>query len=137
MEVKLKIAMRGFIIHNNKVLLIRESENYDSPNKGKYDLPGGKINPGENFKEGLLREIKEECGLNVKIGKAFSVQEWRPIVKETIHHIIGTFIKCSVDNPEVKLSKDHDKYIWIDPKDYEKYNLIESTFNAFKDYNEN
>ncbi len=31
---------------------------------GKWDLPKGKIDPGETIEEGALREVEEECGLN-------------------------------------------------------------------------
>ena len=34
----------------------------DEPAKGKLDLPGGFVNPGEGALEGLYREIKEELG---------------------------------------------------------------------------
>ncbi len=31
--------------------------------KGKWDLPKGKIDPGETIADGAIREVKEECGL--------------------------------------------------------------------------
>lgn len=34
---------------------------------GKYEMPGGKIEVGELFTEGLKREIKEETGLKIKL----------------------------------------------------------------------
>ena len=40
------------------LLLVRGGE----PAKGKLDLPGGFVNPGEGVLEGLYREIKEEIG---------------------------------------------------------------------------
>ena len=36
------------------------------PDKGKWDLPGGFIDPGENAEEAACREIKEELGIEVK-----------------------------------------------------------------------
>ena len=31
---------------------------------GKWDLPKGKLNIGEQIEEGAIREVKEECGIN-------------------------------------------------------------------------
>ncbi|MBU0660657.1 hypothetical protein KKG22_00590 [Patescibacteria group bacterium] len=49
-------------------------------------------------------------------------------------HIVGTFFECIADSDKVTLSNDHDKYIWIDPKDYTQYNYIETLTPAFEDY---
>ena len=48
----------GVVIHDGKILLV----NVD----GKYHLPGGGIDLGEDPKEALLREIKEETGIVAK-----------------------------------------------------------------------
>ena len=37
------------------------------PDKGKWDLPGGFIDPGENAEEAACREIKEELGIDVEL----------------------------------------------------------------------
>lgn len=36
---------------------------------GKWDLPGGKLDPGETLMEGLAREVREEIGFSVSIGQ--------------------------------------------------------------------
>jgi len=134
MEIKVYAAMRAFIVHNGKILLIRESLKYESPNQGKYDVPGGKVKPEERFDDCLTREIKEETGLTVTLGKPFSVCEWRPVVKGIKNHIVGTFFECFADSPNVTLSESHDEYLWISPKEYNKYPLIKSSTKAFEDY---
>lgn len=67
---KLKIYLNSsptasvLIIKDGKVLLgIRAVE----PFKGKYDIVGGFLKLGEDPKTGVLREVKEETGLEVKI----------------------------------------------------------------------
>ena len=135
MEPKLFVATKAFILHNNKILLLRESNRYhDGTNLGKFDVPGGRINPGERFDDSLLREIKEETQLDVKIGKPFFVNEWRPIVNGEQYQIVGIFFECTSETSQVTLSQDHDHFIWIDPSEYRNYNLIENLIPAFESY---
>ena len=121
---KLFAAMKAFIVHNGKVLILRESSKYeDGTNVGRYDIVGGRVEPGQNFKESLLREIEEETSLKVKINRPFFVNEWRPVVNNQQWQIIGTFFECQAESDQVNLSSDHDHYLWIAPEEYQKYNL--------------
>lgn len=50
-------AAGGLVLNNkNKILMIFRN--------GKWDLPKGKLNIGEQIEEGAIREVKEECGIN-------------------------------------------------------------------------
>ena len=42
--------------------------------KGKWEFPGGKIEPGETGEEAVVREIKEELRSTVKVLKFFGFQ---------------------------------------------------------------
>lgn len=134
-EVKLFTATKSFIVHSGRVLILRESSEYeDGSNAAKYDVPGGRVKPGQRFDESLLREIKEETKLDAQIKKPFFVNEWRPVVRGEQWQIVGTFFICGVDSDEVTLSEDHDDFQWIDPKKYQEYNLIENLHAAFEAY---
>ena len=134
--MKQSIAVRAFIKYKSKILIIREAKIYKGgANIGKYDLPGGKINPGEKYTQALLREIKEEAELtDIKIGKPFYIGEWRPKVRNERWQIIGIFFECFSSSDKVKLSEAHDKYLWISPKEYKKYNIIDNLIPAFEAY---
>jgi 8-oxo-dGTP diphosphatase len=130
------LSLKAFIVQRNKVLILREAEKYeDGYNAGTYEIPGGRIDPGEHFKDGLLREIKEEVGLiSVTVGKPFFVEEYRPVVKGEKWHVVAIYFNCSSDSDKVVLSEDHDSYEWIDPKDYEKYPFKSTAKKAFKEF---
>jgi len=135
MDITLFVATKAFIVHDGKVLLLQESSNYaDGTNTGKFDVVGGRMKPGQRFDESLLREIKEETGLNVRIGRPFFVNEWRPVVRGEQWQIVGTFFECISTSTEVVLSEDHNEYVWIDPKEYKNYNLVDSLVPAFESY---
>ncbi len=135
MDIKVFTATKAFIIFNGKVLILRESSAYaDGANAAKYDVPGGRVIPGQRFDDSLLREVQEETGLSVTIQKPFFVNEWRPVVRGEQWQIIGTFFICTPTNDDVHLSQDHDDFQWIDPTEYKKFQLIENLHSAFESY---
>ena len=132
---KLFVATKSFIVFNDKILLIRESNKYfDGTNCGRWDFPGGRLKIGEHFEENLAREVKEETGLSVRIGCPLFVGEWRPVVKMEQWQIVGIFFECSVENDCVKLSADHDKFVWIAAEEYKKYDLLSPNDKVFEVY---
>ncbi len=135
MEPKLFIAIKALVVYNGKVLIVRESpKNPVGTNPNKYDVVGGRLEPGERFDECLLREIREETGLTASIKAPFVVNEWRPVVHGEPWQIVGVFFECVAESDNVHLSADHDDYKWIDPKDYKEHPLIENlnpVFEAF------
>lgn len=135
MEIKLFIATKAFVVYGGKILLLKESVKYgDGTNAGKFDVVGGRIRPGQRFGESLIREISEETGLSVKIGRPFFVDEWRPVVREEQWQIVGVFFECFAESDKVVISEDHEEYAWIDPKEYKNYNLINNLVPIFESY---
>lgn len=62
------------------------------------------------------------------------MNEWRPVVRGEQWQIVGTFFECMAESGNVVLSADHEEYIWIDPKEYDKYNIIDNLIPAFESY---
>lgn len=67
-EQKTHLGIYGVILNDGNILLIKKSR---GPYKGKLDLPGGKLEHGEDLLNGLAREIKEETGLTAKNFKSY------------------------------------------------------------------
>ncbi|GAB4330397.1 MAG: NUDIX hydrolase [Phototrophicales bacterium] len=65
-----KCAAIAFIVENDRLLLVQRA--YD-PGKGKWGLPGGFIEAGEDPKETARREALEETGLNIEITNLLDV----------------------------------------------------------------
>jgi 8-oxo-dGTP diphosphatase len=125
---KLFVAMKAFVVYEGKVLVLQESTKYvDGTNAGKWDVPGGRVNPGESFRDALLREVKEETGLDVEMGAPFMIGEWWPEVRGEQWQIIATFSICDAKSADVKLGEDHAAFVWVEPKDYKNFNGTFST----------
>lgn len=63
-----KLDTRAAIIENEKILLVRE-------NNGKWSLPGGWVDVNVSVKENIIKETKEEAGLDIKVDKIIAVQD--------------------------------------------------------------
>lgn len=125
-EVNLRVAAKAAIVHNGKVLILREAHTYDEGSQlGKYGLPGGRINPDESFFDALAREVAEETGLKVKPIKPLYVGEWWPDIKGVSNHIVAIFVLCEAQSDKVRLSEEHDHFEWIDISDCNKYSFMQ------------
>ncbi len=59
----------GVLVKNNKILVQRDK------NGNEYALPGGHIKIGETFENGLIREYKEETGIDINIKRLLWSEE--------------------------------------------------------------
>ncbi|MDY7076535.1 MAG: NUDIX domain-containing protein [Chloroflexota bacterium] len=59
----LRPAVYAIVVHESKVLLMK------TRHTGKYHPPGGGITVGERVEDALKREIREEAGIEVEIGR--------------------------------------------------------------------
>jgi 8-oxo-dGTP diphosphatase len=134
-KIQQRIACKAAIRYNDKLLILREAPtNEDGTNIGKYQLPGGRIEAGEPFMDGLKREIFEETGLNTTIGAPFYVGEWFPNIRGIQNHIVAIFFECEAVSDQVMLSDEHDHHEWIDPREYTNYNLMSPEDKAIDAY---
>lgn len=134
MSEDVRASVKAFINNDGRILILRKARNHDSPNSGRFDVTGGRIDSGESHRDALLRAISKETGLEVTVGRAFSIASWRQSSDGMTFPTTGTFLECFSDTRTVRLSESHDLYEWINPKEYIKYDLVENLANAFDDY---
>ena len=55
----------GAVVHDaaGRLLLIQRGHD---PHRGRWSLPGGRIEPGESPEQAVVREVREETGLDVR-----------------------------------------------------------------------
>ena len=68
MDKKVTRVVAALIRKDNKIFAAKRSYGFL---KGKWELPGGKIEDGETPKDALLREIKEELSIEIEITSFF------------------------------------------------------------------
>jgi len=108
------IIFKNLNSDNGKLLIIKRAKDDHYPNH--WEIPRGKVEEGEKIKKGLLREVKEETGLDVNILSYFNKFDY--IVKnsgviERISTQYNYICKMKDENQKVKLSFEHQDYKWI------------------------
>ena len=117
----------GLIESNGKILLGKRLP--PRQHAGFWEFPGGKINPGESPKNALSREIMEELGINVHVGKQLS-----EVIHEYETHTVRLcpFI-CSITEGTIAILE-YREIAWIDPADTMDLPLLPPDFGILKEY---
>ena len=127
------VGVGAIIIHNGKILLEKRR---NDPGKGKWSVPGGLVELGENIEETVLREVKEETNLEVENPQHVDVVTHISLDKNgkiKYHFVIIDYL-VKVKRGTLKAASDAEKLQWVPFDDVEKYNLTES-FRAFFEKN--
>lgn len=86
------VGVGAVIIQGDEVLLIKRAK---APSKGDWSLPGGAIEIGETAKAALVREVKEETGLDVSIGDVIDAVDFintMPDGHHQFHYILIDYL---------------------------------------------
>ena len=128
----LGVAVKGIIRQGGKYLLIRRAAN-SSFDPCLWDLPGGKLDYGEELAETLMREVKEETSLTIKVENPFDT--WHFFKDEVF--VTGITFLCEYVNGNVVLSHEHSDFAWIEPDEYSRYPLstsLEPQLSSYKGF---
>ncbi|PXV63677.1 nucleoside triphosphatase [Halanaerobium congolense] len=100
----------------------------------QYVIPGGHIEAGESMEEALVREVKEETGLDVFGLELLGINEsiFSDSFQNQKHFIFVDFI-CHSNSEQVVLNEEAQSYEWIDLDEVEDYNLEKFTAKLLKE----
>jgi 8-oxo-dGTP diphosphatase len=100
------------IIDNSagRVLLLKRSQ-ASKHNACAWEFPGGKTDPGETFDQALLREVAEETGLAIALDRVLGAGE----ADLSARKVAYLFLEARHVNGAVRLSEEHDAFIWVTP----------------------
>ena len=125
-DYKLNIRAGAVIIHNNKVLLHRNT------NSDHYAILGGRVSIGESSEETIKREILEEIGKEIEITGYLATIENFFEMKNSKYHEIMFIYRAEFCDEDDKLmietlsnleGREGLIYEWIDINELDKINL--------------
>ena len=119
-------VVAALIEKDNKVLIAKRSTG-DPDLLGKWEFPGGKVEPDEDEKSAIEREIREEFELYVK-AKDFVINSICEYPTKTVDLRLYS---CDYIKGDFKLH-DHSEYVWVDKKELLDYDLAPADITLAK-----
>ena len=119
---KIIVALKAIIYNEDgKILTIRRSKTAGR-RALTWDLPGGNLEFGEVLKDSILREIKEETGIEVEELLILNTSEGFDSPNAFRVTICYT---AKAKTTEVILSYEHDDFKWVTPEEFTKLDIYE------------
>ena len=127
-----KIVVGAILVKEEKILLLERPR--DDFMGGIFELPSGNLEKGELLSEGLMREIKEETGLEVKNITRYI---------NSFDYLSGSGKKVRQFNFLVELKSyesvvltEHDFFVWVKPENADKFNITEKVKEVINKFQE-
>ena len=102
----------AFIFNAKGELLLLQSHKWP----GRYVVPGGHVELGERLEEAVIREAKEETGLDVRDLEFINFQQfiYDPAFWKKRHFIFFDYA-CQTDGTNVQLNDEAEGFVWAEP----------------------
>jgi 8-oxo-dGTP diphosphatase len=106
-------------VDGNRLLLVRRGR---GAGVGTWSVPGGRVEGGETLAEAVLRELREETGLEALCG---DVVGWVERIDDEHHFVIFDFEVTVIGEPEPVAGDDADEAVWVDLGEVAELRLAE------------
>jgi 8-oxo-dGTP diphosphatase len=117
----------SLIEEGGRVLVAQRSVTQSLPLK--WEFPGGKIEPGETEAEALVREIREELGIEIEVGKSLrSTTHAYPEFSLTLHPRL-----CRIASG-IPVTHEHTKIEWCGPAELEVLDWASADIPILEEY---
>lgn len=127
MTVEPKVVVGAVIVEAGRVLAARRTRPADLA--GFWEFPGGKTEDGEDPRDALVREIREELSASVAIAREVSEPDapWRISEK----YVLRLYL-ASVVHGALRPGADHDLLRWLAPDDPDSVSWLPSDRAALR-----
>ncbi|MGE0448043.1 MAG: NUDIX hydrolase [Vicinamibacterales bacterium] len=106
------VGVGAVVFDGDRVLLIKRAR---PPSQGEWSLPGGAVELGETLASALQREVLEETGLVVQVGRLIRVLEriYTDGDGRVEYHYVLIDYRCDVIGGTLQHASDADAAVWV------------------------
>lgn len=116
------VSVGAVVVHDSRVLLVRRGT---EPLKGRWTLPGGMLEVGEALTAGVIREVREETGLDVEPLELIELLDriHREGGRVRYHYVIADYL-CRVTGGELRAATDADAVRWVERSEWNSHSAL-------------
>jgi ADP-ribose pyrophosphatase YjhB (NUDIX family) len=116
------VGVGAVVVDQGRVLLVRRGR---EPLKGHWSLPGGLVEVGESLQAGVIREVEEETGLDVKPIELVELLDriHREGDRVRFHYVIADYL-CVVTGGTLKAASDADEVRWVERAEWNSHSAL-------------
>ncbi len=115
-------VVAALIVRNSKLLVCQRHR--DDSHGLEWEFPGGKVEPGESPAEALVREIREELGVEATVGKELYRTSHRYGNSQAEFQLI--FFRTNVEDSATLRNLVFEKFEWADISALPQYDFLEA-----------
>jgi 8-oxo-dGTP diphosphatase len=128
MSARPELCVGAVIVHDGELLLIRRGR---PPSAGRWSLPGGRVEAGELLIEAVVREVREETGLE---GVAGALVGWVERFDDDRHFVILDFEVTVLDRGDPVAGDDADDVAWVALADLADIDLVDDLLDFLHEH---
>ncbi len=116
------VGVGAVVVDEGRVLLVRRGT---EPLKGQWSLPGGLLELGESLAAAVVREVREETGLDVEPVELVELLDriHRESEKVRYHYVIADYL-CRVAGGSLQAASDADAVRWVERAEWNSHSAL-------------
>ena len=124
-----ELAVGAIVVRDDHLLLVRRGR---GPAEGRWSVPGGRVEHGELLAEAVVRELREETGLEGVCGELVGFVER---FTDGAHHVIVDFSVTLLEtDPQPVAGDDAAEVAWVPLPDIATWRLVDGLAEFLHDH---
>ncbi len=117
------VGVSVLVFKDDKILLVRRGR---EPRKGQWSLPGGGVELGETVRDAAVREIREECHIEIEPEKILDVLDriFRDAAGHVQYHYVLIALLARYKSGELRHDSDIEAAEWAELNKLADYDLL-------------